>query len=114
MHPEEKFLLPRCRMSFEPRVLRGLDAVAGPRFAYNKIHAECPCWPRWAHGTHAYPARHRCRRQEPVEGDNMMRFIALFLIVATALLAGCNTVAGAGEDISKGGQAIHNSAEQAK
>ncbi|CAN0628331.1 bacteriolytic entericidin B lipoprotein [Burkholderia multivorans] len=44
----------------------------------------------------------------------MMRVIALFLIAGTALLAGCNTVAGAGEDISKGGQAIHNTAEKAK
>ena len=46
--------------------------------------------------------------------DNMTRLVALFLIAGTALLAGCNTVAGAGEDISKGGQAIHNTAEQAK
>jgi predicted small secreted protein len=46
--------------------------------------------------------------------DNMKRFIVLFLIAGTALLAGCNTVAGAGEDISKGGQALDNSAEQAK
>jgi len=44
----------------------------------------------------------------------MTRLIALLLIAGTALVAGCNTVAGAGEDISKGGQAIHNSAEQAK
>jgi entericidin B len=44
----------------------------------------------------------------------MTRLIALFLITGTALLAGCNTVAGAGEDISKGGQAIHNTAEDAK
>ncbi|MDB5789305.1 entericidin A/B family lipoprotein [Caballeronia mineralivorans] len=44
----------------------------------------------------------------------MTRLIALFLIAGTALLAGCNTVAGAGEDISKSGQAIHNTAEQAK
>jgi entericidin B len=44
----------------------------------------------------------------------MTRLIASLLIAGTALLAGCNTVAGAGEDISKGGQAIHNSAEQAK
>lgn len=44
----------------------------------------------------------------------MTRLIALFLITYTALLAGCNTMAGAGEDISKGGQAIHNTAEQAK
>jgi entericidin B len=44
----------------------------------------------------------------------MTRLIALLLIAGAALLAGCNTIAGAGEDISKGGQAIHNSAEQAK
>jgi predicted small secreted protein len=44
----------------------------------------------------------------------MTRLIALLLITSTTLLAGCNTIAGAGEDISKGGQAIHNSAEQAK
>jgi len=50
----------------------------------------------------------------PLEGDTMTRVIALLLIAGTALLAGCNTVAGAGEDISKGGQAIHNTAEQAK
>ncbi|RKE39927.1 putative small secreted protein [Paraburkholderia sp. BL23I1N1] len=44
----------------------------------------------------------------------MTRLIALLLVAGTTLLAGCNTIAGAGEDISKGGQAIHNSAEQAK
>ncbi|ANB77557.1 entericidin A/B family lipoprotein [Paraburkholderia sp. 1N] len=44
----------------------------------------------------------------------MMRLIVLFMIAGTALLAGCNTVAGAGQDISKGGQAIHNTAEDAK
>ncbi|CAE6772411.1 hypothetical protein R69927_06625 [Paraburkholderia domus] len=44
----------------------------------------------------------------------MTRLIALFLVAGTAFLAGCNTIAGAGEDISKGGQAIHNSAEEAK
>jgi predicted small secreted protein len=44
----------------------------------------------------------------------MTQLIALLLIAGTAILAGCNTVAGAGEDLSKGGQAIHNSAEQAK
>jgi entericidin B len=44
----------------------------------------------------------------------MKRLIVLFMIAGIALLAGCNTVAGAGEDISKGGQAIHNTAEDAK
>jgi entericidin B len=46
----------------------------------------------------------------------MTRLIALLLFVAagTATLSACNTVSGAGQDISKGGQAISNSAEQAK
>ncbi|WP_175149295.1 entericidin A/B family lipoprotein [Paraburkholderia ultramafica] len=45
----------------------------------------------------------------------MTRLIALLLIAgAAAALAGCNTMAGAGEDISKGGNALTNSAEKAK
>jgi entericidin B len=45
----------------------------------------------------------------------MTRLIALLLIAGSAAaLAGCNTMAGAGEDISKGGNAITNSAEKAK
>lgn len=39
---------------------------------------------------------------------------AAMLLVATAALAGCNTVAGVGQDISKGGQAISDTAEKAK
>ncbi|CAB3792371.1 entericidin A/B family lipoprotein [Paraburkholderia fynbosensis] len=45
----------------------------------------------------------------------MARLIALFLIAGSvAALSGCNTMAGAGEDISKGGNALSNSAEKAK
>ncbi|SMG12165.1 entericidin A/B family lipoprotein [Paraburkholderia susongensis] len=45
----------------------------------------------------------------------MTRLIALLLLAGTAMLAtGCNTIAGAGEDISKGGNAITNSADKAK
>ncbi|HEY4350737.1 MAG TPA: entericidin A/B family lipoprotein [Paraburkholderia sp.] len=46
----------------------------------------------------------------------MARLIALLLFVAagTATLSACNTVSGAGQDISKGGQAISNSADKAK
>ncbi|MGF6595346.1 entericidin B [Paraburkholderia sp. GAS448] len=44
----------------------------------------------------------------------MIRLIALMLIAGTAVLAGCNTVAGAGQDISKGGQAIKNEAQESK
>jgi predicted small secreted protein len=42
----------------------------------------------------------------------MTRLIALLLIAGTAALAGCNTMAGAGQDISKGGNAITNSADK--
>ncbi len=45
----------------------------------------------------------------------MTRLIALLLLAGSAMLAtGCNTVAGAGQDISKGGNAISNSAEKSK
>jgi entericidin B len=44
----------------------------------------------------------------------MIRLIAWILIAGSAVLAGCNTMAGAGQDISKGGQAIKNEAQEAK
>lgn len=44
----------------------------------------------------------------------MNRIIALLLIAGTAALAGCNTMSGAGQDISKGGHALTNSAEEHK
>ncbi|KKB62508.1 entericidin [Robbsia andropogonis] len=46
----------------------------------------------------------------------MKRIVALLLLSATAMsmLAGCNTMAGAGQDISAGGNALTNSAEKSK
>ena len=45
----------------------------------------------------------------------MTRFIALALLVASfAGLSGCNTMAGAGQDISSGGHALTNSADDHK
>jgi entericidin B len=46
----------------------------------------------------------------------MARLIALLLFVTagTATLSACNTVSGAGQDISAGGHAITNSADKAK
>ncbi|TDV38327.1 putative small secreted protein [Paraburkholderia caballeronis] len=44
----------------------------------------------------------------------MKRYIALLLVVASTALAACNTVAGAGEDLSAGGHAVTNSAEKSK
>lgn len=39
------------------------------------------------------------------------RIVALTLAVATTALAGCNTIAGAGRDIERGGQVIRETAK---
>lgn len=44
----------------------------------------------------------------------MTRYIAIALALFSVTLAACNTVAGAGQDLSAGGHAITNSAEKAK
>lgn len=44
----------------------------------------------------------------------MSRYLAIALALFAVTLAACNTIAGAGEDISKGGQAITNTADKAK
>jgi entericidin B len=44
----------------------------------------------------------------------MTRLIALLLIAGTAALAGCNTMEGAGQDISNGGHDLSNAAQNAK
>ena len=38
--------------------------------------------------------------------------LTLLVCAAVIILAGCNTVKGAGQDISSGGQAISNAASQ--
>ncbi|WP_322103399.1 entericidin A/B family lipoprotein [Paraburkholderia sp. J41] len=44
----------------------------------------------------------------------MSRYLALTFAFLAVTLAACNTVAGAGQDISKGGNAISDTAEKAK
>ncbi|HEX7912214.1 MAG TPA: entericidin A/B family lipoprotein [Paraburkholderia sp.] len=44
----------------------------------------------------------------------MMRLIVWMLIAGTVVFASCNTIAGTGQDISKGGQAIRNEAQEGK
>lgn len=44
----------------------------------------------------------------------MTRYITFALALFAVTLAACNTIAGAGEDIQHGGQAITNSADKAK
>ncbi|CAG0969119.1 hypothetical protein BURK1_01127 [Burkholderiales bacterium] len=44
----------------------------------------------------------------------MIRILALALAGTLALVAGCNTIEGAGKDISAGGQAIERAADKSK
>jgi predicted small secreted protein len=39
---------------------------------------------------------------------------ALALLAGTLMVSACNTVAGAGKDVSSAGQAVSNTAEKAK
>jgi predicted small secreted protein len=41
-----------------------------------------------------------------------MKKFALLIIAASIALTGCNTIAGAGKDIQRGGQAITNAADR--
>jgi entericidin B len=69
----------------------------------------------WLDAVAIWTATGRDRTMPSYKGESTMnRLIALFLIAGATLLAtGCNTVAGAGQDISKGGNAITNSADKA-
>ena len=42
----------------------------------------------------------------------LRKLIALTLVAFTFLVAGCNTMAGAGQDIERGGQKLENAAER--
>jgi predicted small secreted protein len=44
----------------------------------------------------------------------MLRITTLLLAAALALIAGCNTVEGAGKDVKATGQAVENAADKAK
>jgi len=44
----------------------------------------------------------------------MRKAMAWFALVGVVLLTGCNTVAGAGKDIERGGEKVQNAAEDAK
>jgi entericidin B len=46
-------------------------------------------------------------------GDTMMKKLSALLLL-TWILAGCNTMAGAGKDIERGGEKIQGSAERNK
>jgi entericidin B len=89
------------------------DIAATPHFLRCNQTGSAGAMPGWTTGS--------ARRSSGVSidalfrrGKFMTRLIALLLIAGSAVLAGCNTMAGAGQDISSGGHAITNSAEEAK
>ena len=44
----------------------------------------------------------------------MKKFVALMIIFAVGVLAGCNTMQGLGKDIERGGEKLQNSAQDTK
>jgi predicted small secreted protein len=46
--------------------------------------------------------------------ESPMRTILAALLLATFSLAGCNTVAGVGKDIERGGESLQDSAEKTR
>lgn len=44
----------------------------------------------------------------------MKSFLTTLVFAATALLAGCNTIEGAGKDIERGGEAVQDTARDVK
>lgn len=44
----------------------------------------------------------------------MRKLIGVALVVGALAVAGCNTVSGAGRDVSSAGRAVSNTAEDAK
>jgi len=44
----------------------------------------------------------------------MRTFIAMILAASLALIAGCNTIEGAGKDVKAVGQGVENAADSAK
>ena len=46
--------------------------------------------------------------------ENVMYLKLIAAALALAFVAGCNTMAGAGKDIQKGGESLENSAEKNK
>jgi predicted small secreted protein len=52
--------------------------------------------------------------KEAPEILEMRNLVALALMAASMLIAACNTVEGAGQDVSAAGHAVSNTAEDAK
>ena len=44
----------------------------------------------------------------------MKNLLAMLIVTAAALLAGCNTIEGAGRDIERGGEAVQDTARDVK
>ncbi|MGI8894843.1 MAG: entericidin A/B family lipoprotein [Casimicrobiaceae bacterium] len=51
---------------------------------------------------------------DEMKGDIMQKIIAIIIASAFALLAGCNTVEGFGQDVKGAGRGIEKAADKAK
>ena len=58
--------------------------------------------------------RRRVADEVKGEGDMMQKIIAIIIASAFALLAGCNTVEGFGQDVKGAGKGIEKAADRAK
>jgi predicted small secreted protein len=70
------------------------------------------------HGTRVATSKTRASNpfvHQPQRSTTMFQKISTFLIAASMLVMfGCNTMAGAGKDIQKGGEKLENSADKNK
>jgi predicted small secreted protein len=66
-------------------------------------------------GPPAAPMQHRSTRHFTKEA-NMKRWMALLMLAmfSTAVLSGCNTMAGAGKDVQKVGEKVEDKAQDCK
>ena len=60
----------------------------------------------------AMPLHNKFSTQPSFKKENVMKKLVLIACAAVVFLAGCNTVKGAGQDISRGGQAVSKTATE--
>jgi predicted small secreted protein len=103
---------PGGAVAVDSRVCEPLVAALG---GFHLGHADCSSFSTSTRRTQRIELLHNAGAPKPGHfEEKSMRIVTILLLVAAALAAGCNTMSGAGQDISNGGQAIHKSAEDAK
>lgn len=70
-----------------------------------------------AHPRVVRAARRQARKlfqEEPMTSTNLVRIIPAAAVVALGILAGCNTVEGAGKDVERGAEKVQDAARDVK